>query len=352
MSKLSIIILGSFIKPVGVWFTRIQTYTTRIILALIVLLFPLQQVESAESIATIYRISPRLDNGSQFMSIRLLGVLRLANVSRDSIEISELSDLAWDEDEQLLYAVSDQGYLLHLQPVFKNDIIVDVLLSGKHVLLDNSGVRLQGNDADSEGLDIINSNNNIKGDSELLVSFERNPRIERYSPQGTFLGSFRLPTELVSIKNYLSKNKALESVALHPEHGIITVPERPLTHSANGMFTLYGLQGDNWSYTPLDPDVSAITSLATHTNENLIVLERIYSNQYSPFSVAIRELLFSDVHATPEIKTLALFKQDDGFLIDNFEGLTHHKDNRFFMVSDNNENFFQSTLLMYFEILD
>jgi hypothetical protein len=316
------------------------------------LLFPLQQVESAESIATIYRISPRLDNGSQFMSIRLLGVLRLANVSRDSIEISELSDLAWDEDEQLLYAVSDQGYLLHLQPVFKNGIIDDVLLSDKHVLLDNSGVRLQGNDADSEGLDIINSNNNIKGDSELLVSFERNPRIERYSPQGTFLGSYRLPTELVSIKNYLSKNKALESVTLHPEHGIITVPERPLTHSAKGMFTLYSLQGDNWSYTPLDSNVSAITSLATLTNGNLIILERIYSNQFSTFSVAIRELLFSDVDKTPKIKTLALFKQDDGFLIDNFEGLAHHKDNRFFMVSDNNENFFQRTLLMYFEILD
>jgi hypothetical protein len=323
-----------------------------IILALVVLLFPLQQVESAESIATVYRISPRLDNGSQFMSIRLLGVLRLANVSRDSIEISELSDLAWDEDERLLYAVSDQGYLLHLQPVFKNGIIDDLLLSGKHVLLDNSGVRLQGNNADSEGLDIINSNNNIKGDSELLISFERNPRIERYSSQGTFLGSFRLPAELVSIKNYLSKNKSLESVTLHPEHGIITAPERPLINSTKGIYTLYNLQGDNWAYTPLYPDVSAITSLEKLANGNLIILERIYSNQYSPISTAIRELILSEVDDTPKIKTLALFKQDDGFLIDNFEGLAHHKDNRFFMISDNNENFFQKTLLMYLEVLD
>jgi hypothetical protein len=286
------------------------------------------------------------------MSIRLLGVLRLANVSRDSIEISELSDLAWDEDEQLLYAVSDQGYLLHLQPIFKNGIIDDLLLSGKHVLLDNNGVSLQGNNADSEGLDIIRSNNNIKGDSELLVSFERNPRIERYSSQGTFLGGYRLPAELVSIKNYLSKNKSLESVALHPEHGIITAPERPLTNANKKIFTLYNLQGDKWAYPPLYPDISAITSLATLTNGNLIILERIYSNKYSPISVAIRELILSEMDDTPEIKTLALFKQDDGFLIDNFEGLAHHKDNRFFMISDNNENFFQKTLLMYFEVLD
>ncbi|OGT32844.1 MAG: hypothetical protein A2W28_11525 [Gammaproteobacteria bacterium RBG_16_51_14] len=332
--------------------TVIYTCTTHLILAFIVFLIPVQNPECAESIAVPFRISAGLDNGGQFMSIRLLGVLRLANVSASGIRIGELSDLAWDADEQLLYAVSDQGYLLHLQPVFDNDILVDVLLSGKHDLQSSSGSRLQGDDADSEGLDISHGNNGIHGDSELTVSFEVKPRIERYTPSGKFLGSYTLPAELVSIGNYQSRNKALESVTIHPQYGIITAPERPLINTDAGTFTLYSPQGATWTYTPLNPVDSAITSLEMQSDGDLMVLERIYSNRFSSYSVAIRELPLSGQINRSEITTLALFKRDEGFLIDNFEGLSRHTDNRFFMVSDDNNNFFQQTLLMYFEIPD
>ena len=330
----------------------IHNCTTHLILAFIVFLIPVRNPECAESIAVPFRISAGLDNGSQFMSIRLLGVLRLANVSASGIRIGELSDLAWDADEQLLYAVSDQGYLLHLQPVFDNDILVDVLLYGKHNLHSSSGTRLQGDDADTEGLDIINGNNGINGDSELVVSFEVKPRIERYTPHGNYLGSHTLPAELASISNYQSRNKALESVTIHPQYGIITAPERPLKNTVDGTFTLYSLQGDTWTYTPLNPVDSAITSLEMQLDGDIMVLERIYSNRFSSYSVAIRELPLSNQVDQPEITTLALFKRDEGFLIDNFEGLSRHTDHRFFMVSDDNNNFFQQTLLMYFEITD
>jgi hypothetical protein len=38
--------------------------------------------------------------------------------------------------------------------------------------------------------------------------------------------------------------------------------------------------------------------------------------------------------------------------VDNYEGLAHHKNNRYFMVSDDNDHFIQQTLLVYFEIID
>jgi len=41
-----------------------------------------------------------------------------------------------------------------------------------------------------------------------------------------------------------------------------------------------------------------------------------------------------------------------GLHLDNFEGLTRHHGNRFFMVSDDNDVFVQRTLLVYFELLD
>ncbi|HCB12317.1 MAG TPA: hypothetical protein DEP36_01915, partial [Gammaproteobacteria bacterium] len=39
------------------------------------------------------------------------------------------------------------------------------------------------------------------------------------------------------------------------------------------------------------------------------------------------------------------------WLLDNFEGLTRYQDQRFFMISDDNCSAWQSTLLVYFELL-
>ena len=52
------------------------------------------------------------------------------------------------------------------------------------------------------------------------------------------------------------------------------------------------------------------------------------------------------------IETVALMDTAQGYQIDNFEGLTRHKGNHFFMVSDNNDLFVQRTLLLYFELVD
>ena len=51
-----------------------------------------------------------------------------------------------------------------------------------------------------------------------------------------------------------------------------------------------------------------------------------------------------------ESKILARFDSSDGWLLDNFEGLTHLKDNQYLMVSDNNQNPFQRTIMVLFEI--
>ena len=52
------------------------------------------------------------------------------------------------------------------------------------------------------------------------------------------------------------------------------------------------------------------------------------------------------------VETVALLDTAQGYQIDNFEGLTRHKGNRFFMVSDNNDLFVQRTLLLYFELAE
>jgi hypothetical protein len=52
-----------------------------------------------------------------------------------------------------------------------------------------------------------------------------------------------------------------------------------------------------------------------------------------------------------KVENVAVFDTSDGWLLDNFEGLTRHRSRRFFMVSDDNTSPLQSTLLVYFELL-
>ncbi|MCG8379856.1 MAG: hypothetical protein MI865_10345, partial [Proteobacteria bacterium] len=49
-------------------------------------------------------------------------------------------------------------------------------------------------------------------------------------------------------------------------------------------------------------------------------------------------------------KKLSQIEPADGYLNDNFEGITWHKENRFFMISDDNNSALQKSLLVYFEI--
>ena len=45
------------------------------------------------------------------------------------------------------------------------------------------------------------------------------------------------------------------------------------------------------------------------------------------------------------------FNSKRGWKIDNFESVARHEGNRYFVISDDNENPIQKTLLLYFEII-
>ncbi|OAD22364.1 conserved hypothetical protein, secreted, partial [Candidatus Thiomargarita nelsonii] len=58
------------------------------------------------------------------MEIRLRGTIELANNKINGLKLTELSGLAWDEDEAVLYAISDQGYLFHLRPSIQQNTLI------------------------------------------------------------------------------------------------------------------------------------------------------------------------------------------------------------------------------------
>ena len=281
------------------------------------------------------------------------GMLVIPNVVIDGQRLSQLSDLAWDDDERLLYALSDKGILFHLRPRFSKGELTGLELRKVAVLKGEQGRALQPIERDAEGMDIVNGRNGRKGDAELLISFERKPRVARYRPDGTFVREYPLPAELKDPDAYQGKNKMLEAVCYDRELGLVLVPELPLIGEPAGSTRLFDLAGKSWRY-DIEPG-HRISALECLGNRRVLVLERDVGRLFERSTITLNIAWLPDSPAKVGVTTIegiATLNAADGFRIDNFEGLTRHKGNRFFMVSDDNDLFLQRTLLLYFEIVD
>lgn len=282
--------------------------------------------------------------GDEFMGIRLRGTVKLPSEKVNDFNLAELSGLAWDDDENVLYAISDTGYLFHLQPTFVEKTLTDVHYRSAYSLKDKNGKKLPSRD--SEGLTLLNGQNGIQGDSELVISFERVPRIARFTPTGEWLGDYTLPEPLQQVRNYVHSNAALEAVTIHPELGVLTAPERSLRKNA-GKITIYALDGRQWAFPQYEAPKSAVVALEALADGSILVLERAFVSKFRPLIISLRRVTLDNGQQPTKI---VVFNNSQGWRIDNFEGLTRHQAHFFFMVSDDNDSYLQRTLLSYFEI--
>ena len=259
-----------------------------------------------------------------------------------------MSGLAWDEDENILYALSDNGHLLHLRPVFEDSKLTDILLLNGYALQDAQGKRLRWKQADSEGLAIQFGDNGIIGDSILLVSFERFPRVIQYKPDGSFLTELILPIQLQDIANYQSENKSLEAITIHPTYNVLIGTEKPLKSKNSRNHNIFVLSGKNWEIPSSLIKDSGLSGITTFENGDLLILERGYSGLWPTFEIALHRISFIGNSIEKEI--VASFLSNNGLFNDNFEGITQYRNDHFFMVSDDNNHPFKRTLLVYFRI--
>ena len=297
------------------------------------------------SVATISY--PKLTIINEFGSeeIKIEAVAKLTGTTVNRLKITELSALAWDEDENLLYAVSDQGHIVHLRPVFRHGKLTDIQAINAYALLDQQGNPLGKKDADSEGLALQNSNNKISGDTRLIVSFERWPRLIQYNQQGVMQKRIDLPVKLWNLANYRDKNRALEAVAVHAYLGALVAPEYPLKGEDKAKLGFYALDGIFRSFTAHFPN-GALTGMTTLEDGSLVVIERAFGF-FSGFKIALHHLQINN--NSIEDKVIARFLTKTGTFNDNFEGITQRKKDDYFMISDNNNYPFKQTLLVYFK---
>ena len=284
-------------------------------------------------------------------NIRILSIHHLHATTMNEQDMVELSGLAWSEDEQILYAINDRGSLFHFGLSFSGDKISQIDLKRAYALKEQNGTALDRPYNDSEGLHILRADNGRTGDEKLLVSFEGQPRLQWHKPNGDFLHYEPLPQYLLDHTSYSHDNEALESVTIHKELGVLTAPELPLVTAEQEKVTFYSSHGRRYEIPRDRQQELSVCAIESMDDGSLIILLRRH-RWLSPNWETELQRITPGIDSTLNTTRLANFNSDGKIPVDNYEGLAHHKANRFFMISDNNNMFFQKTLLIYFEITD
>jgi hypothetical protein len=281
-----------------------------------------------------YNIKPDNLHSDRYMDITILDSKELKFNNYKNIKFREISDLAYRNN--ILYGVSDKANLFKFKIKIESDKIKSLYLDDAVNLHSKKGHRLFKEDRDSEGLTFM-------GD-KLLISFEKNPRVELFSLHGKEIKNISIDKKLRNIDNYVSHNKALEAVAYNKKFSVVTAPELPLDRGE--YHTLYS-KNRNWKF----KKDGSITALEFINKNKILVLERDF-NHFTRARKTVLSVINLDKCKKKLCKkrVVALLTSGDNWNLDNFEGLTKIAPNRFLMISDDNESFFQKTLLVLFKL--
>lgn len=284
--------------------------------------------------------------GAAELKLEALGRTEIAATGKDGVRVDELSGLAWDADEKLLYAVSDGGVLHHFRLQLEEDKITGI----EHVFSSPLAAAAGGKTVtNAEGLAAVNGEDGKPGNSELLIAFEDGPVIARFTPQGQWLADVALPAPLAHPENYAKKNSRLESVAFDKARGVLTAPERPLSGEPETLHKIYAGEGATWAFDAAQPD-GRVKAIETLTDGNLLVLERTAEAKGGPRTAHLRHLDLATCQPGGLCAAPDLAATPDPQLVDNFEGLARLSDSLFLIVTDRTKKDVEPTSFVLFKL--
>lgn len=264
--------------------------------------------------------------GPAWAGLQVLDARTLPTRMQGGQQVDELSDLAWDADEQRLWAVSDRGWLLSFALVLRRDRIARLDPLSTHRL---SGDGSKGSARNAEGLVLRHGANGRSGDTELVVAFEAPPRLQRFTLQGRAGAALALPPALT--QGASAPRRGLESLAWHPRHGFLTGRESPPQPSH--LHTVHALGGANWSFRMPADGPTRMKALVVEPDGRLLVLERLGS---APMHRTLLRQFDPNRCGGPQLCDAQLLGEVPGAYAGlNFEGLARVGPGRYLLVSDN-----------------
>lgn len=255
-------------------------------------------------------------------------------------DIGGISGLTWHEDR--LYAVSDDGHWLTIEPDEIDGRLIDLLSVTRGRLLDERGKRLRGKDnVDAEAIEKVATGG-------WMVAFEREHRILYYANlegPGVATDAPEI-TKTLNLTKGAAANAGIETLAFNP-NVMIACGEWAITGTPNCVHASMGGSAQFELRAP--PQIAehggAPTDAACQDDDICYVLFRSYREGDGNRAAIVK--LAKD--GPPE--TLAVFTPP--LTLDNFEGLAVREQfgkTYLYIVSDNNFSGEQRTLLMKFEI--
>jgi Esterase-like activity of phytase len=264
----------------------------------------------------------------------ILDAVNLPVQSSDGQKIKELSGFAWDADEKILYAVSDNGYLHHFKLSITNDKISEVNPFYSTSIADSAVGLQEWHLTNAEGLHVRNGDNGTLGDSELLIAFEDGPSIARFTPQGKFLSDEKLPSVLADQASYRNPNKRLESVSELTPHGIITAPEAYLESEANDMHSIFAIDGKTWHFQALQSKQDSVKAIDPLPENRLFVLVRTRDANTDEPQAHLRIVDLKQCGEVIMCPATEVGVSDPSLLANDFEGMTAIGDGLYVIVTD------------------
>lgn len=280
-------------------------------------------------------------------SLRFLGGLRLRSADQGFGGLSGLS--VHDEKGDLTFlAITDEGNQLHGRLSFSEGRFRSVDTVTIAPLLDPAGHPVLGKLlGDAESITTL-------PDGRVLVGFERRHRIWAYGPGLTEpVTIFETPPGL----DRAPRNGGLESLASFSDGRVLAITEQ--LKNARGNFVAFLFQNGAW--TSLEWEGSAPgfepSDVTVLPGGDLLVLERFWSamDPTHPRSHIMR-VKKGSVTAGATLRGDLVAELQSPLIAENFEGIAAGPgpdgSTRLFLVSDDNFNGLQRTLLLSFELKD
>jgi hypothetical protein len=308
------------------------------------------------------QMAPADRNLSRLGKIAICDTQILSLDTIDGEKFFGISALAYDRDTHTLYMLSDRSRLFAFDLRIDADKIVKLKPLWGRRLRDRNGHKYFLKESDSEGMTLISRG----GKKYLLISFEQKPRVLLFNLEGREVG-MPVQKSLSDLKEHLSlrglapilrkpfsyrkNNQMLESVAFTKAYATVVTPEFPLRKTKGDLQGLYNHNG-RICYFKRHGLSLGVTELESLPDGSLLALQRgVHLGRHIKIETQLLKIDLKGIRGgiCPS-ESLFHASTDEGWALDNFEGLCSVGENRFLMVSDDNGNFFQKTILVLFKL--
>lgn len=259
----------------------------------------------------------------------------------DGVKMRELSALAFDPVEGVMWAISDKAELHRFNVEYKQSVPVGVRYIGS--------TKLETALSNAEGMDYVPASGaNKKG--RLFVAFEDGPALISFSPDGTLPLPLQLPSPLADPKAYAEENSRLESVTLDRKGRFFTAPEEALSDRDDTNHTIFSGDGSTFTFPTFQPHRSNIKALEyLKDKDKMLVLERT-RDEGGASTMRLRLVDTGSCQRSMICSVQELHPAEPSSFEGNFEGLTRLRGNYFAAVTDTKSKDATVTRLVFFKL--